>query len=345
MVNVILAPYLQVGNQLLHVGPWEAIPAGQLERAQTPSDLAFEQSRGLLELYQKSRRVRDGFGVFFRRGRRLVGENFTVKDLATLRHVLLVALLDRNPSDVGGDDTLNAGHQVRTSDNVDIIGHRIQPDGYVSARYGAMTQAWVGGLRIGDGHSEIAPPIEVPFPILGRPPDSLYCNALWDVLRQDIDDVRRLAAAIGWLDLAWRNTPSTTHDMRVVMLKSGFEVLLGRGDRIDRQRPALSALFDVPNPRSRVRHFTDRYGNPLQEEMTDLEWWYTRFTFLRNAITHGRRASGRELRHGRHWHLWIAEYRLRQAIKEVTAQHGHPLVRMDEFERAITLSIQRYGLE
>ena len=99
MVNVILAPYLRVGNQPLHVGPWEAIPAGQLERAQTPSDLAFEQSRGPLELYQRSRRVRDGFDLFFRRGRRLVGENFTVKDLATLRHVLLVALLDRNPSD------------------------------------------------------------------------------------------------------------------------------------------------------------------------------------------------------------------------------------------------------
>jgi hypothetical protein len=300
-----------VGNQPLRVGPWEAIPASQLERAQTPSDLAFEQSRGLLELYQKSRRVRDGFGVFFRRGRRLVGENFTVKDLTTLRHVLLVAFLDRNPSDVGGDDTLNAGHQVWTSDNVDIIGH----------------------------------PIEVPFPILGRPPDPLYCNALWDVLRQDTDDVRRLAAAIGWLDLAWRNTPSTTHHMRVVMLKAGFEVLLGRGERIDRQRPALSALFDVPNPRKRVRHFTDRYGNPLQEEMTDLEWWFTRFTFLRNAITHGRRPTGRELRHGRHWHLWIAEYRLRQAIKEVIAQHGHPLVRMDDFDRAIALSIQRYGLE
>ena len=47
---------------------------------------------------------------------------------------------------------------------------------------------------------------------------------------------------------------------------------------------------------------------------------------VRNAIAHGRRPTKRELRHGRHWQLWIGEYRLRQAIKEVVAQHGHPLV-------------------
>ena len=78
--------------------------------------------------------------------------------------------------------------------------------------------------------------------------------------------------------------------------------------------------------------------------MTDLEWWFTRFTFLRNAIVHGRRPTKGELRHGRHWQLWIAEYRLRQAIKEVVAQHGYPLVRMDAFDRAFALATQRYRL-
>lgn len=341
MVHVLLAPYLRVGNQPLHVGPWQAIPAGQLERAQTSSDLALTQARGLLELYQRSRRVPDGYGMFFRRGQRLVGENFTTKDLLTLRRVLLVGLIDGNPSDVGGSDALNAGHQTWTSDNVDIVGHRIEPEGYVSARYGAMTQTWIGGLRIGDEHSEIAPPTEIPFPMLGSEPDSFYCEALWDVLRRDSDEIRRLTAAIDWFDLAWRNTPSATHDMRVVMLKSAFEALLGRGDRLDRQRPALSQLLDPRNARRRVRNFTNRWGNPIQETMTDLEWWFTRFTFLRNAITHGRRPSRRELRHGRHWQLWIAEYRMRQAIKELVARHGHPLVRLDAFDRAVILAIQR----
>jgi hypothetical protein len=129
--------------------------------------------------------------------------------------------------------------------------------------------------------------------------------------------------------------------MRVLMFKSAFEVLLGKGDRIDRQRPALSQLLDPPNARRRVRNFTDRWGNPQSESMTDLEWWFTRFTFLRNAITHGRRPAPRDLRHGRNWHLWVAEYRMRQAIKEVIATHGHPLVRLDPFNRAFELAIQR----
>jgi hypothetical protein len=342
---IILAPYLRVGQAPMQIGPWVAIPAGQLQRSQTDSDLALAQAQGLLELYQRSRRVPQEYGVFFRRGRRLVGERFTTRDLPTLRRAILVGLLDGNPSDIAGHDTLNAGHQTWSSDNVDVLGHEIEEDGYVSARYGAMTQQLVGGLRIGDEQSEIAPPIETPFPMLGRTPDSFYCNALWDVLSRETDETRRLTAAIDWLDIAWRNTPSTTHDVRVMVIKSAFEVLLGRGDQLRHQRAALSALMDEPTARRRPRRWIDhdqQQRGPF--EMTDLEWWFTRFTFLRNAIAHGRRPTGRELRHGRHWHLWIAEYRLRQAIKEVVAHQGHPLVRLDGLQRFTALWLQEHGL-
>jgi hypothetical protein len=77
--------------------------------------------------------------------------------------------------------------------------------------------------------------------------------------------------------------------------------------------------------------------------MSDLEWWFTRFTFLRNTVIHGEQPTPAQLRHGRNWHLWIAEYRLRQAIKETVARHGHPLVRLDPIDRAVELAIQRYG--
>lgn len=341
VIVILLAPYLRVGNDPLSVGPWEAIPAPQLRRNQVASDLALEQARGLLELYQRSRRVPQGYGVFFRRGRHLVGENFTTKDVLTLRRAILVSLIEGNPSDVRGDDTLNAAHQIWTSDNVDIIGHRIEPRGHVTARYGALTQTLIGGLRIGDEHSEIAPPAEVPFPVMGGAPDALYANALWDVLRPDSDDVRRLTRAIDWFDVAWRNTPSTSDAMRILMLKSAFEVLLDAGDRIEHQRPALRALLDPPNARQRLRNFTNRQGNRVQETMSDLEWWYTRFTFLRNAVAHGEKPGRRDLRHGRRWHLWIAEFRMRQAIKEVVARHGHPLVRVNGLDRARMQALAR----
>jgi hypothetical protein len=343
MPTVFLAPYLKLPVDGLRVGPWHVISADALRWEETASDLAFEQAKGLLDLYHRSRRVCEGFGVFLRRGRRLVGEDYTTKDLDLLRTTLLVALLDTNPSAVAGDDTTNAGHQAWTSDNVQIIGHGIDAEGHVAMRYGAMSTVWVGGLRIGDEHSEIAPPIEMPFPMLGRSPDPFYCDALWDVLRRDSDDVRRTLGAIAWLDLAWRNTPSTTFETRILMLKAGFEVLLGCGDRVDRQRSDLSALLDPPRPRLRVRRFATLRGQPREEAMSDLEWWFTRFTFLRNTIIHGERPTKAELRHGRNWHLWIAEYRLRQAIKELIARHGHPLVRLDPMSRALALAIERYG--
>ena len=91
-------------------------------------------------------------------------------------------------------------------------------------------------------------------------PDSFYSNALWNVLRQDSDEIRRLRAAIVWLDLAWRNSASRTHDTRILILKSAFEVLLGRGERPDRQRPALSSLLHRVGPRCRVRRFVDRWA-------------------------------------------------------------------------------------
>jgi hypothetical protein len=163
------------------------------------------------------------------------------------------------------------------------------------------------------------------------------------VLNADTDEIRRLLGAIDWLDLAWRNTPSTTYETRILMLKSAFEVLLDRGDRLDDQRSALSALLDPPRPRRRVRRLTTLQGQPREEAMSDLEWWFTRFTFLRNTIIHGERPTAAQLRHGRNWHLWIAEYRLRQAIKETVARHGHPLVRLDPLDRAVELAIQRYG--
>src|SRR5438874_1837975 len=104
MAFLFLAPYLRIGGESLRVGPWEAIPASRLSRINASTDLVVQQALGLLALYTRSRRVPEGYGVFFRRGRRLVGETFTTKDLATLRRVILVALISGNPSDVGGDD-------------------------------------------------------------------------------------------------------------------------------------------------------------------------------------------------------------------------------------------------
>jgi hypothetical protein len=54
---------------------------------------------------------------------------------------------------------------------------------------------------------------------------------------------QRLAASIDWLDLAWRNTPSLTDSARILVMKAGFEALLGADHVLANQRRALLALL------------------------------------------------------------------------------------------------------
>jgi hypothetical protein len=321
------------------VGQWSFIPAPQLTPEDTIGRAAFDQARGLLELYQRSR-LQPEFGCFLRRARPLVGARFRYGDLGPLRRALLVALLDRRPP----LEELGAGHGAWTSDNAVIYGHRIGDEGYVSAEYGSMSRMVTLGLRVGDANSAISPPIEMPFPMLGRDPDHEYLGALFAVLTSATDARRRLLRTIDWFDLAWRNTPSTSGDMRILMLKAGFESLLAVGHGLDRQRNALDALLSQTRGRRRQRRYNTRAGAQVNEVMSDLGWWFTNFTFLRNAIAHGDQVAPGSYRFGRQWHLFKAEAHLREAIKETVALQGHPDVRFEGLDRALRQAQRALGL-
>jgi hypothetical protein len=84
-----------------------------------------------------------------------------------------------------------------------------------------------------------------------------------------------------------------------------------------------------------MSHWTTLRGRPHSEGMSDLEWWFTRFVFLRNAIVHGDEIPPGQFRFGRQWQIWIAEGRLRDAIKETVARAGFPRIRIDRFDRNI----------
>jgi hypothetical protein len=326
---VVAAPYVRFASRFT-IGPWEFIPHRELTVDDTPSQMDFDRAKGLMALYHRSRRVREDFGCYVSRRRGLLGDPVPFAQLGLLRTVALFGFLDRNPValELGGDDDANAGHRTWTSDNLFIAGHNVDPAGYVAARYGAMSQNLIAGLNIDDEHSEISPPAELVCPLMGSGADAVVTDALWTVLRQSTPEARRIRRAIDWLDLAWRNTPSVSQEMRIVLLKSGFETLLDVGDRVVDQRAALQALLPRVAPRRRLRQVPTLAGQLRAERMSDLEWWYTNLAFLRNAITHGDVITGGMHRFGRTYHLWIAELRLRQVIKECVAQRGFPLVPM-----------------
>jgi hypothetical protein len=198
---------------------------------------------------------------------------------------------------------------------------------------GAMVRRVVMGLQLGTEHSKVAPPAELRFPLLAPGLDSEYAAALHAVVVRPTDASRRLGSAIDWLDLAWRNSTSITEEMRVLALRSGLEVLLDVGDREADMRAALASLLPHLRGRRRSRHWTTLRGSPRSESMSDLEWWFLKFSRLRNAIVHGSMIRPGDHRYGRTRHLWLAERYLRAAIKEIVARTGFPLVRLDAFQR------------
>jgi hypothetical protein len=344
--EVWIAPYLRLRDRL-RVGRWEIIPADALGVGDCTSQHALDQVKGLLKLYRRPRRVPDaGIGCLFRRGRERVGESFRLRDLSTLRKALLLGLLDANQTPWRGPlNNPNWGHGTSTSDSVFVVGHRIDPEGYVTAQYGWMITTLEVGLTIKDDpelvhlpRSEIAPPVEQAFPMMAAAPDQDYVEAVFAVLTAGDARAARIAAAIDWLDLAWRNTTSVDEGTRILLLKAGFEALLAAGHTLPPQRAALASLLGAEAGRRRSRTPLDQYGRPRpREEMTDVEWWFSRFTWLRNAIAHGSRTpTGRDWVHGRVRHYWLGDHWLRAAIRaEVAAVTGLTYLReLDPMHRA-----------
>jgi hypothetical protein len=139
------------------------------------------------------------------------------------------------------------------------------------------------------------------------------------------------------LDLAWRNTTSIDDDTRIVAVYSGFEVLLDKEGAAE-LRKALSVLVDPPGAPTTSRPIPKRprpgrRSEIRPEAVTDLEWWFTFFAFLRHDITHGNEIQSGQNLWNRNPHLFLGEAWLRQAIKQTVANAGYPDVLLDPLDR------------
>jgi hypothetical protein len=139
-------------------------------------------------------------------------------------------------------------------------------------------------------------------------------------------------SSIDWLDLAWRNSPSITPELRVVLLRTGFEVLFG-SDNTYVVRDALCALLDSQDVARKERTWTTLGGNEQTAQLSDLGWWFMQFAFLRNATMHGDEVPDTRFEQNGRPHVWLGESRLRAAIKARVAEAGFPTVLLDRRER------------
>ena len=330
-------PYLPL-REPVAVGDWRLIPAQRPDAHTFVDDKARAKGDGLLRLYEAGPGARVA-GAFAAPPNGRVGDDAPREQLTTLRRAILVGLLEGNPTPPAlaeDEDAIdpNGGWKSATSDNAALWGHRIDDSGYTAVEYGAMVTTLSGGHNVlHDDSVSIRPPAELPEPFRYGFVDGAYSDAVFAVLAAGDDLSRRLGRAIDWLDLAWRNTPSITPEVRVVLIRTGFEVLFGT-DSTYAVRDALdSILLDGEDAEREERRWKNRAGNPQTAELSHLGWWFMQFAFLRNAIMHGHEVPASMFEHEGRPHIWLGESRLCEAIKTLVAQQGHPLVLLDRLER------------
>jgi hypothetical protein len=327
--HVVLLPYLALRDRLA-LGPYELIPRQSLVDDDFVSEQLYQQVAGLLEMHKVRGLLADRLGCLVRRRDEQIGAPFACEDLRPIRRAVVAALLDRNPREIGMRSDAQGWH-VATSDNAQIYLQQLDGSGYVAVPYGRMVQVAVSGLRIGAEHSVIHLPPELHVPFLGADPDGLYLDALYAALTSGTQEAGRLGRAVDWLDLPWRNTTSLDDDTRILAVYSGFEVLLGR-EGASGLSLALSELID-PQAAAVTRPIPNRHGNLRPQDVTEIEWWFTFFAFLRHAIAPGDEIPARQYEWNDHHHLFFGESRLRNAIKRKVAGLGFPLVLLNDFER------------
>lgn len=337
-MQIVVLPYLPL-REIATVGGWRLIPAQRCVVDAFVDDDARVKAQGLLRLYEAGTGARVA-GALAAPPNGRVGDDVPIDQMRTLRRAIVVGLLEGNPTppalaeDAEAVD-LNGGWKSATSDNAAIWGHPIDESGYTAVEYGAMVTTLSGGHNVlREDSISIRRPAELPTPFLYRFFDGVYADAVFAVLYADDDLSRRVGRAIDWLDLAWRNSPSITPEIRVVLLRTGFEVLFG-DDNTYVVRDELSALLDAEDVPRQTREWTTLAGTPQTDELSDLAWWFMQFAFLRNAIMHGDDVQAAMFEHEGRPHIWLGEARLRDAIKALVAEAGHPTVLLSRQERSV----------
>lgn len=315
-----LCPYLPLQSEV-SIGQWQLVPFDDF-RVRHARDRAIGlQTKRLITSY-KLRDVTGRFGAVVVPADGRVGDEISAQAMASVERAVAAALVDSNPL-LGNRDEAdpNAAHRMTTPDNAHLVGHRADANNHLVVIEGAMVERLdLRAAPPGRPLSKVAPPPYVPTPLMGLGVDEEYADALYRALTADNGTARRLDRCIQWLLLAWTNVRVVGEDARILAYRSGFEVLLGGGSGTKKHGTALAGLLQDRSKR-RLRHWEDR-GRPRAGELNATEWWFQSFALLRNAIAHGDEIPSSQWWFRGSRHLWIADRRLRRAIKRTVVAGG-----------------------
>jgi hypothetical protein len=349
VVGMMYAPYLPL-RERLEIDGWVLVQPGELGEHYFANELAAKAAPGLVRLYALEDE-RAKIGAFVYRVGVGVGGEVDGVDVRLVHRALTIAVLETNDPIKAGEPEGNQAHGAMTSDNAIVYGHRIGAEGWVAAQYGAMVRTLSGGYNVFEEDGmRFRPPTDLHVSFWPSHLDAELAAGVHRCIAVDSDEARRLERAIGWLDLAWRNAEAITADLRIPAIRSGFEVLFDVDDvNVDvtvEIRRALSALLDDSDAPRTARQWLTRKGKLREpEDLTELEWWWMRFTFLRNAIAHGGIVTDELHAHDGCSHLDLGVHRLKQAIKQTVIGHGYPELALTPHERVLYRVMRKYGIE
>lgn len=325
---VAYAPYLPLGD-FQTIGPWQLIPRHKLEAEDAAAKAPVRLAKNFAELFELPAPNGSPCGAFLH----LLGTRFGVEPADVdqrLMHAFLalaLAVIDANPSALDHNRDPNAGHRSMTSENARIAAARISDEGYTTLLSGSRVPRLDMGVYVGEGETwlkgqKLPPPADLRIPSFPVMNSFAYASAAHESVARNTKAARRLRRAILWLTLAWLNTEGLTDDLRVPALRAGFEVLLSREKSLQLARVVAQLLEDDTAKRERTWKANKQ---ARAARLSDIAWWFMRFSLLRNELMHGTEPPPDAWRHNKIRHVNLAEAYLRLAIKAAIAKDNKGL--------------------
>lgn len=250
----------------------------------------------------------------------LIGENdyreLTLGEYETLNEARLILFI----STLAKSNTVtfngNVGHSMFSSENFEYARISVALDTeYMTETTGFVIPSWHGGVKIVE--NKIIRPRHVPTPFRQEVEGGLL-NSLLTLRKKKPLVFYRVISAISIFYESYYNSHQISHNARILLQASAFEVLLqaklGKGR--ETMKNFVKKYANYPEDKV-LLYKSKRSKKASQESGTIKEVWADKFFTLRNDIIHGHIPKPLEFNFRRQRHFDIALYFFIFTIKRV----------------------------